>query len=94
MDPAWLADPTGRAAWRWWDGTEWSRFSADYEPTEPPDEYKVFDRTVDLRMKDSDRPHPLLQTSQMQPAPPPPVDRPTDAGGVKSFASASPGRRR
>jgi len=94
MDPAWLPDPTGRAAWRWWDGTEWSRFSADYEPTEPPDEYKVFNRSVDLRMKDSDRPHPLLQTSQSQPAPRPSAIPATGAGAVENFASASPARRR
>ncbi len=72
-DPGWLPDPTGRAAWRWWDGTEWSRFSADYEPKDPPAEYHTLNRTADLRLKDSDRPHPLRHTSHSQPTPPPPT---------------------
>ena len=68
MDAGWRPDPTGRAAWRWWDGTEWSRFSADYEPSEPPAEYRAINR-LDLLLRESDRPHPILHRGQSQPTP-------------------------
>jgi hypothetical protein len=74
-DPGWLPDPTGRAAWRWWDGTDWSRFSADYLPTDPPAEYRTLNRSADLRLKDSDRPHPLRN-------PRPPAKSPTEVASV------------
>jgi len=77
MDAGWRPDPTGRAAWRWWDGTEWSRFSADYEPKEPPSEYATI-KSADLRLKESDRPHPVAHWEQSQPTPGPPADEPTD----------------
>jgi len=68
MDAGWRPDPTGRAAWRWWDGTDWSRFSADYEPTEPPAEYRTH-HAEDLRLQDSDRPHPVRHRAQGEPTP-------------------------
>jgi hypothetical protein len=76
MSAEWRTDPSGRGLYRWWDGQEWTRFTAGYLPAGPPAEFddrdhKPWFEPVDFHVTADWVPITLLPTDRPRPEPAP-----------------------